>query len=242
MFTVSRRSVRWSLAIIGGGVGLNAFLQRQGDPPTAQWIRERLWGDGLLAYAVWDGVPRAVLRMDNRVQYDLMAPGDWFWTNWPPAPQWQLAGVGYSIAYSNLPATVGFAPCVGVHGEQCGWSIELFGQVNDPSIVAMEVLDGEAWRRYQVSAPGFAIRLDGVTTAPKGYRWLDAQGKVLRETGGTSPTKPGFPNPFRRRRRGGGTPTPSTTRTPTAAQRAPGPARRARGLEPGVVVGRCRRC
>lgn len=201
MLPVSRRSVLCSLAIIGSGVGLNAFLQRQGEPPTAQWVRDRLWGDDLLAYAVWDGAPRAVLRMDNRVQYDLMAPGDWFWPNWPPAPQWQLAGIGYSIASSNLPATVGFAPCVGVYGERCGRSIELFGQVNDETIVVMEVLVGEAWRRYQASMAGFAIRLDGVTTAPKGYRWLDAQGAIVRETGGTAPTKPGYRKPFRRRRR-----------------------------------------
>ncbi len=201
MLFVSRRSALWFLAIIASGAGLNTFLERQGDPPTEEWVRDRLWGDDLLAYAVWDGVPRAVVRFHNRVQYDLMIPGDWFWPNWPPAPQWQLAGIGYSIAHSNMPATVGFAPCVGVHGEQCGRSIELFGQINDARIVAMEVVVGDTWCRYEVSASGFAVRLDGVTTVPSGYRWLDAQGRFVRETGGISPTKPGPPDLKRRRKR-----------------------------------------
>lgn len=114
---ISRRNAVSAAAILGGA-GLLLFLDGRGKPPTAAWVRERLWGDDLLAYAVWDGAPRAVLRMGSRVHYDLMIPGDWLWPNWPPAPQWQLAGIGYSIAYSDAPATAGFAPCVGVYGER----------------------------------------------------------------------------------------------------------------------------
>jgi hypothetical protein len=210
MLFVSRRSALWFLAVIASGAGLNAFLERQGGPPTEEWARERLWGDDLLAYAVRDGVPRAVVRFHNRVQYDLMIPGDWFWPNWPPAPQWQLAGIGYSIAYSIMPATVGFA-CLGVYGEECGRSIEIFGQINDGAIVAMEVLVGDTWRRYEVAVPGFAVRLDGVTTVPSGYRWLNAQGRIVHEIEGASPTKPGPPDPFRRRRRRRATPAAGTS-------------------------------
>ncbi len=135
-----------------------------------------------------------------------MIPGDWFWPNWPPAPQWQLLGLGYSIAYSTIPATVGFAPCVGDSGERCGRSIELFGQINDARIVTMEVLVGDTWRRYEVAVPGFAVRLDGVTTVPSGYRWLDAQGRIVHESEGISPTKPGPPDARRRRTRRRATP------------------------------------
>ena len=210
MVSVSRRSAMWIMALIAAGAGLNTFLERQGNPPTEAWVRERLWGDDLLAYAVWDGEPRAVLRIGNRIQYDVMVPGDWFWPNWPPAPQWQLAGIGYSIADSDMPATLGFAPCLGVYGERCDQAIELFGQVNDPAIVAMEVLAGDAWLRYAVAAPGFAVRLDGVTIAPLGYRWVDSNGSIVRETGAASPTKPGHRKPFRRGRRSRATPAPAS--------------------------------
>jgi hypothetical protein len=179
--------------VLGGG-GFLLMMQRQGDPPTAAWVRERLWGEDLLAYEVWDGQPRAVLRIDKRVQYDLMIPGDWFWPNWPPAPQWQLMGLGYSIAYTDVPATVGFAPCVGISGERCGGPIELFGQINDSAIVEMDVLVGGVWRSFAVAAPGFVVRLDGVSAVPEGYRWLNGQGRVLHELDSASPTKPGhFP-------------------------------------------------
>lgn len=191
MQTVSRRALI-AATFLAGGAALVAYLSRQGEPPPAEWVRDRLWGDDLLAYAVWDGVPRAVLVVGgDRVAYDLMIPGDWFWPNWPPRPQWQLLGLGYSIAVSDAPATVGYAPCVGVMGEQCGRPIELFGQVNDPAIVAMEVLTGNAWRRFAVAAPGFVVRLDGATGVPAGYRWLDAAGRAVWEMDSASLTRPG---------------------------------------------------
>ena len=179
------------MCLVSGGAGFNAFLERQGAPPTAAWVRERLWGEDLIAYAVWDGVPRAVLRIGNRVQYDLMIPGDWFWPNWPPAPQWQLLGMGYSIAVSDAPATAGIAPCVGVSGEQRGGAIELFGQVNNPDIVAMKVLVDDAWQAFPVAAPGYAIHVRGQTDAPTDYRWLDARGRLVWERTDAAPTKPG---------------------------------------------------
>jgi hypothetical protein len=191
MVSVSRRSALWLVTVVAGGAGLNAFLERQGSPPTEAWVRERLWDEALIAYAVWDGMPRAVLRIGQRVQYDLMVPGDWIWPNWPPAPQWQLMGLGYSISSSSSPATAGLAPCVGVYRERCGRPIELFGQINDPDIVAMKVLVDGAWQTLPVAAPGYAIRVHGLTGAPAGYRWLDDADRVVWERPDGAPTKPG---------------------------------------------------
>ena len=186
---ISRRKAISAGSILGGA-GLLVLLDGQGKPPTAAWVRERLWGENLLAYEVWDGAPRAVLCIGNRVQYDLMIPGDCFWPDWPPAPQWQLLGLGYSIGYSDAPATAGFAPCVGMHGERCGRAVELLRQVNDPGIVAMGVLVDGAWRSYLVAAPGYAIQVDGLTGPPEKYRWLDAGGRVIRELADLASTKP----------------------------------------------------
>jgi hypothetical protein len=139
-------------------------------------------------------VPRAVVAdvfSDGRISYDLMIRGDWFWPTWPPAPQWQLMGLGYSIAASDAPATVGYAPCVGIEGERCRRPPELFGQINDPTIVAMEVLVGGSWRRFAVTRPGFAVRLDGTSGEPAGYRWLDGAGRTVWELDLASSTKPG---------------------------------------------------
>lgn len=198
----SRRRLIISGAILAGAGGI-VLLARQSEPPTVDWVRERLWGDDLKAYSVWDGVPRAAVEVwPGRLSYDLLIPGDWFWPNWPPAPQWQLAGLGYAIAASTAPATAGYAPCVGYVGEDCGWTPELFGQINDPEIVAMDVRIGDAWRRFPVAAPGFVVRLDGAAGPPAGLRWFAADGRLVWELPGPSPTSPGAPASRRRKRRG----------------------------------------
>ena len=208
MRSTRRQFITW-VGLLAGGATLVELIRHQGEPPPADWVRDRLWGDDLLAYAVWDGVPRAVLgRQFGRVVYDEMIPGDWFWPNWPPRPQWQLKGLGYSISASTAPATVGFAPCVGIDGERCDRPPELFGQINDPNIVAMEVEIGAEWRRFAVSAPGFAVRLDGATSAPTGYRWLDAAGRIVWETASPSPTNSGVHRAKRRPRRKDVSPVP----------------------------------
>lgn len=207
MRALSRRNVFTSAAVLLGSLAFLG-LQRQGDPPSEQWVRDRLWGDDLLAYAVWDGQPRAVLEMGHRVAYDLMIPGDWFWPEWPPRPQWQLMGLGYSIAASNAPATVGYAPCVGFMGERCAQSTELFGQINVDDIVALDVWVGDSWQRFPVAAPGFVVRLAGVAGAPSGYRWLDPAERVVWETPAASPTTPGAHGARRRRARRKAAPVP----------------------------------
>jgi hypothetical protein len=189
--STSRRNVI-TAAGIAGGAALLEYLRRQGEPPPAEWVHDSLWGDDLLAYAVWNGQPRAVLIMDgDRIQYDLMTP----------RPQWQLAGMGYSIGVADAPAIAGYAPCVGISGERCAQSPDLFGQITDPDIVALEVRIGDAWRRFPVHAPGFVIRLDGATGPPTGYRWLDSSDHIVWETASHVPTKPGSSRPYHPRRR-----------------------------------------
>ena len=217
--TLSRRRFIIAAALLLGGTAFFAFVRTQDEPPPASWVRDELWGDHLLAYVVWDGVPSAVLSgevgRDDRMNYDRMIRGDWFWPTWPPRPQWQLMGLGYSIARSDAPATVGYAPCVGILGERCRQPPELFGQINDPSIVAMEVQIGDAWRRFAVAAPGFAVRLEGVTGEPSGYRWLDPEGHVVWEMPVASPTKPGARDARRRGPRRHPTPSPLRAGTPS---------------------------
>src|SRR3954447_13934128 len=99
LWTVSRRNLIGLSVFLLIVLGLPEYLRRQGEPPPAEWVHDQLWGDDLIAYAVWDGIPRAaVLSGDGRVIYDQMIPGDWFWPNWPPRPQWQFKGTGYAIA------------------------------------------------------------------------------------------------------------------------------------------------
>ena len=80
---------------------------------------------------------------------------------------------------TDAPASLGVARCTGLFGEGCDKETELFGQVNAPEIVALEVLAEDTWRRYPVSPPGFAVRLDGFRGRPRDYRWLDAGGRVV---------------------------------------------------------------
>jgi hypothetical protein len=121
--------------------------------------------------------------------------------------------LGYSIGISNAPATAGYAPCLGIVGERCAQTPELFGQINDPAIVALKVSVDRSWRRFAVAAPGFAVRLDGATcaptSAPTGYPWLDAEGRTVWETKSHVPTKPGAWGARRRQRRQNATPIPS---------------------------------
>lgn len=216
MSTFSRRNVIRLTALLGSCATVLALMRLDEAPPHA-WVREQLWGDDLLAYTVWDGVPRALVRdaaSENRLYYDQMIRGDWFWPNWPPRPQWQFSGLGYSIAVTGAPASVGLAPCAGYWGEHCGWPLELFGQINDASVVALEVESNGSWRRFAVGAPGFAVRLDGTASNPTGYRWLDATGQIVWETARADPTSVGAEpaSPHRRRRiRRRATPFPAAT-------------------------------
>jgi hypothetical protein len=57
----------------------------------------------------------------------------------------------------------------------------LYGVINDPSIVALEVEFGDHVERYPVSSPGFAFRVEDTSGSPDRHGFLDANGEpVLR--------------------------------------------------------------
>ena len=167
--------------IVAGAAARDAFFR----PPSRDRAADVLRGVGeVIAYEVWDGVPHAVVRERHgplgrpRVIFDHMR-ADPISIEWPPTPAWQLTGAWYYMDATDAPASLGAARCTGVLGERCDKETELFGQVNAPEIVALEVLVEGAWRRYPVSSPGFAVRLDGVRDRPSDYRWVDAAGHVV---------------------------------------------------------------
>ena len=97
----------------------------------------------------------------------------------PPIPRWQPSGKWYSIPATSVPASIGVARCTGILGESCAEDTELFGQINAPEIVALEVQYEGAWHRFPVAAPGYIVRLDSFSGVPTAYRWLDADGDVV---------------------------------------------------------------
>lgn len=55
----------------------------------------------------------------------------------------------------------------------------IFGQINDPSIVSLDVSIDGVWQSYPVSQPGFVIRLPDDADKPEAVRWLDVGGRVI---------------------------------------------------------------
>lgn len=164
---------------VGGATVANAL----GDVPSRRWVEDHLSGD-VLAYEVWDGTPHLVFRFGDdesaaaKVYFDHLRR-DPISIDWPPTPRWQWTGAWYYVAATDAPASLGVARCTGVMGEACDKPTEVFGQVNAPEIVALEVAYGGAWHRFPVAAPGFAVRLAGYRGVPSSYRWLDAAGRVV---------------------------------------------------------------
>lgn len=187
-----RRLVAVGLAVGGVLAGLvgAALALLPDDAPSRAWAEENLSGD-VLAYEVWDGTPHLLFwHWDDgpnaKVYFDHLRR-DPISIEWPPTPRWQWTGAWYSIPATYAPASLHVARCTGVLGEVCDKPTELFGQVNAPEIVALEVAYDGAWHRFPVAAPGFAVRLPGFRSVPSSYRWLDAMGGVVWTKGQTSP-------------------------------------------------------
>ncbi|MDP9363779.1 MAG: hypothetical protein M3Q10_06070 [Chloroflexota bacterium] len=182
---LGRRGLALALVLLGAvacDVG-GAVLRELARPPSRQWVEENLSGE-VLAYEVWDGTPHLVFWFgedegyDGKLYFDHLRR-DLVSIDWPPTPRWQWTGSWYYVAATNAPASLGVARCTGVGGEACDKPTEVFGQVNAPEIVALEVEYGGAWRRFPVAAPGFAVRLDGYRGVPTAYRWLDRDGRAV---------------------------------------------------------------
>jgi len=148
-------------------------------PPSQEWVEQNLSGEQL-AYHVWDEVPHVLFQLDDRVYFDHLKL-DRISISLPPVPRWQMTGNWYYIDITDESASFSVARCTGALTESCpGHDTEVFGQINDREITALEMLFDGTWHRYPVAAPGYAIRLEGFQGTPSDYRWLDVAGRVVR--------------------------------------------------------------
>lgn len=178
---------RWRLVAAGlllvAAVGTYWYLTR---PPSRSGV-EGIWGDAeVLAYEVRGGTPHIVLRerrdpsvsgIPNRIILDRLKL-DRLSIGWPPVPEWQLSGGWETLSPTDDPASVGAAWGTGWSSHD---SMELFGEINSPMIIAMEVHYEGEWHRFDVSPPGYMLQLLFFHGRPDGYRWLDASGATVWE-------------------------------------------------------------
>ncbi|MDQ3539257.1 MAG: hypothetical protein M3440_01085 [Chloroflexota bacterium] len=157
------------VAIIAGLVLLTGWLGR---PPQTQAAAEGQLERPVMAFQMWDGTPYVVFEFGDsgHVYFDRLRI-DWISIEWPPTPRWQWTGFWSYIDTTTAPASAGLTVAAG--------GSVVFGQVNTPEIVTLELEIDGAWRSYPVSGPGYAVRLSGYDETPTGYRWLDAGGRVI---------------------------------------------------------------
>jgi len=155
------------IAIIAALVFLIGWLGR---PPQTQAAAEDHLERPVMAFQLWDGTPYVVFRLDDHVYFDRLRV-DWMSIEWPPTPRWQWTGSWASIDTTADPASAGLATSTAGN--------VVFGQVNAPEIVTLELEIDGAWRSYPVSGPGYAVRLSGFDERPTGYRWLNEAGRMV---------------------------------------------------------------
>jgi hypothetical protein len=124
----------------------------------------------ILAFAVWEGTTYIVVEYGGSVHFDRLVL-DPVSLEWPPLSRWQWSGNWSSLPVTDAAASVARSshPIPQV----------LFGQVNDESIVTMEVNANGAVQRFTVAAPGFLVRYEGVLPPSTEVTWLDAAGRVV---------------------------------------------------------------
>lgn len=166
------------IAIIGALVLLIGWLGR---PPQTQAVAEDHLERPVMAFQLWDGTPYVVFQLDDHVYFDRLRI-DWISIEWPPTPRWQWTGRWSYIEATTDPASAGLTTS--------GAGNVVFGQVNAPEIVTLELEIHGAWRSYPVSAPGYAVSLSGFDETPTGYRWLDAGGRVVWSVDSPLPLDP----------------------------------------------------
>lgn len=159
-------------------------------PPSYQEAESIVFGR-LLAYRVWDGVPHVLFEHEGRIVLDHLAQ-DPLSIELPPVPRWQLSGKWYSIPATGAPASIGVARCTGVLGERCTKDTELFGQINAPEIVALEVQYEGARERGIASrslrrATSFASRASPASRPPTAGSTRTATSCGLRDSFRASP-------------------------------------------------------
>lgn len=165
-------------AIIGALVLLVGWLGR---PPQSQAAAEGQLERPVMAFASWDGTPYAVFEDFGYVYFDRLRI-DWISIEWPPTPRWQFTGSWSYIDTTTAPASAGLTTAADRN--------VVFGQVNAPEIVTLELEIDGVWRSYHVSVPGYAVGLSGLDEVPTGYRWLDAEGRAILSVGEPSTLQP----------------------------------------------------
>ncbi len=124
----------------------------------------------ILAFAVWDGTTYVVFEYGDAIHFDhlILDPVS---LAWPPLSRWQWSGQWSSLPASTDPASVAVSdfPIPRV----------LFGQVNEPTIVSMEIVVNSATQVFEVAAPGFMVRYEGPLPPSTEVQWYDADGNLV---------------------------------------------------------------
>lgn len=175
---------RWALiaalaiALVAGFVeGVDRLTSVPATQREAEAHLDRL----VLFYEVWDGTGYVVFEYGGTVHFDRLIL-DWVSMDWPPTPRWQWTGGWWTIDTTANPASAGVASTSKLTGPSTTDPPRhhvIFGQVNVPEIVGLEVFVDGKWTRFAVSYPGFAVRLPVEARAPTDFRWLDANGSVV---------------------------------------------------------------
>jgi len=124
----------------------------------------------ILAFEVWDGTTYIVVEYGDAIHFDRLIL-DPVSLEWPPLSRWQWSGNWSSLPVTDDAASVArsVSPIPRV----------LFGQVNDESIVTMEVDANGTVQRFAVAAPGFLVPYDGPLPPSTEVSWLDQDGNVV---------------------------------------------------------------
>ena len=165
-----RRLERVSLAFCLASALLCLVVHVLTTPLDSQQDIESRFERPILAFAVWDGTTYIVVEYGESVHLDHLVL-DPVSLEWPPLSRWQWSGNWSSLPVTDAAASVAMSdvPMPDV----------LFGQVNDASIVTMEVNANGTVQRFAVAAPGFLVRYEGPLPPSTEVSWLDAAGRVV---------------------------------------------------------------
>jgi hypothetical protein len=150
-----------------GGAGWAAVTSA--DPPDSISALEHELGQDVLAYTSEGSRPFVVFAFGNAVHFDALKL-DWPSLEWAPKPRWQWSGHWTSIPLTTDPASAA-ASVLPQRGA-------VFGQLNDPAIVRVEILVNGSWQGEEVRGSGYLVWLTEAGV-PHEARFLSAAGKVI---------------------------------------------------------------
>lgn len=164
-------------------IGLATLTVIFRNPPSKQQV-EDMFGRSprqILAYKVWDRTPYILFTFNegsfhNLVVFDRIERQG-------IGANWGQSGVWYYMESTKEPASLGIGYCTGelhVLPPQCE-STDIFGQINDRRITALEMEVNGKKHKFPVSYPGFAIRLEHFSGEPINFKWFDNQNNLIME-------------------------------------------------------------